>query len=146
MIISENVVGRLAWIIARKMNLLRWKIDRFKRFPRLRRRQTFLAPHDRAFQCTFERAVDPDANIEVLSISWLKKKDSLEQHDVDLAERVAMSAEIRRSFSGEIRFHIDAYVCLAAVTRPARTFHRIGLRSRKSALPDRAIENGHPGD
>src|SRR6266478_1739081 len=111
-LIWKDVVGGLAWIIARKMNLLCRKIDRFKRFSCLRRRQTFLAAHDRALQCTFEGAVDPDANIEVLSIGCLKKKDSLEQYDVDLAERVAMFAEIRRSFSGEIRFHIDA-TCLS---------------------------------
>ena len=73
-IIVEDKVGEGARIIARQMNSLRGEIDCLKCLLRFLWRQTLLSAFCRSLQRTLERAVNPNREIEVMSICGLEQK------------------------------------------------------------------------
>ena len=72
----------LARFIALQVQSLRWEVNRFERALRFRGRKPFLRPDDCALQCSGERAIDPNLQVEVIAIRGLEEKDSFEQNDV----------------------------------------------------------------
>ena len=82
--IIENNICNLKRLIALEVEPLRWKVNRFKRAPGFGGRKTFLRPGYCTVQCSSERAIDPNLQVEIIATRRLKEKDSFEQKNLDI--------------------------------------------------------------
>src|SRR6266478_5003227 len=74
------------------MNPLRREINGSKCLFCFRRRQSFLAARDGSLQRSLEGAIDPDREIELMSIRGFEQKNPFQQDDVDVSKAIAMLA------------------------------------------------------
>ena len=92
------------------MNSLRRKVDRLKDADCFRRRQTFLATSDCASERGFKRGFDPAAQVQMMTMTALKKENPFEENDVDIAVSVSVPAICRRGFLHVIHPQINAAI------------------------------------
>src|SRR6185369_8197431 len=80
-IVLENQVRILAWVVVGQVNSLGREVDGFISRNRVCRRKSFLGAVDGARQCGRKRTVNPDRQIEILSVLRLEDENSFDQSD-----------------------------------------------------------------
>src|SRR5439155_23976951 len=101
-IILDDQIGCFAWAILTKVNSLRREVYGFIRANCFILGKILLTACDRPFQCSFETAIDPDRNVEMMAIPRLKQEDTFKNNDIYVFKGVRLAAVCRCRLFSEV--------------------------------------------
>src|SRR5688572_23345365 len=109
-------------IIDSKMMLLGWKVDGFVGGDGFIGRKILLSAGERTLQCSFDAAIDPYLQVEMLDEYSFKDEDAFEEDDIDVIESISVRAKVSRGLVGEVHVEVDFAVLFQREDKPIEHF------------------------